>query len=608
MKTGLFIQTVVRSVACSALVTLGIALCIPSSAGAALSKKEVRATQKEIQKSIKNLEKQIEDLTDEREQLRRKQLAGSSKEESKLAQLEAQLQRIDKQIADCDSSLAGFAKKKTSAKKKQSDKITILRKKNLTLEQQKQEVEARMATIESKIKKARSQHSQTIRSANNRQKNYQKRRLPYENAYKEAEIELRSATEERDMLISLKQKLQYDLEVHCARDSLDKVIQLRAGRKRGAKKLVEKWEDVLDALNSKQDELIRSHPSMRKKEGELSGTTIALKIASADKAIVAAKEKARAATGPYQQAKKRLENFERTNPQPGGPSEDRIGKLDAMIESHKKELFMLSDQSDSLGMLIQEARNTIASYTSPGPSGIDDLDSLAVYKEKEKADLERKRLDLAKQRAALRPTMSTKETKLESEIARATSKIDSLANELAVLKERRDSLEEGVAPDELQVSDADNQSRSARLALAGLEGLEDEAAAKETEIEDLIAEQKKTREIIKHAEKTLLESSRTMKDQERAIKLAKRDLRRIKNKQKALARKLPDEKQTGGKQQGTEIAQQRLEEIYDLLSSESVASAVNRFRQLRPFLKAKLDPEAFETLVSTLEQMGGILE
>jgi hypothetical protein len=54
-----------------------------------------------------------------------------------------------------------------------------------------------------------------------------------------------------------------------------------------------------------------------------------------------------------------------------------------------------------------------------------------------------------------------------------------------------------------------------------------------------------------------------------------------------------------------EIAQKRSEEIYTLLGENRVVEAAKRFKSQLPFLKSNLDPEAFQTLKTTIEQMGG---
>ncbi|MBN1130705.1 MAG: hypothetical protein JXA71_17080 [Chitinispirillaceae bacterium] len=54
-----------------------------------------------------------------------------------------------------------------------------------------------------------------------------------------------------------------------------------------------------------------------------------------------------------------------------------------------------------------------------------------------------------------------------------------------------------------------------------------------------------------------------------------------------------------------EIAQMRSEELYNMLGDNRVSEAAKRFRQLKGFLKANLDPEAFQMLKVTIEQMGG---
>jgi hypothetical protein len=56
---------------------------------------------------------------------------------------------------------------------------------------------------------------------------------------------------------------------------------------------------------------------------------------------------------------------------------------------------------------------------------------------------------------------------------------------------------------------------------------------------------------------------------------------------------------------GAEVAQKRSEEIYTLLGENKVAEAAKKFKTLQGFLKINLDAEAFQTLKTTIEQMGG---
>ncbi|MBN2036203.1 MAG: hypothetical protein JW768_05630 [Chitinispirillaceae bacterium] len=54
-----------------------------------------------------------------------------------------------------------------------------------------------------------------------------------------------------------------------------------------------------------------------------------------------------------------------------------------------------------------------------------------------------------------------------------------------------------------------------------------------------------------------------------------------------------------------QIAQKRSEELYVMLGENRVGEAAKRFNQLNKFLKANLDPEAYDILKTTIEQMGG---
>ena len=58
----------------------------------------------------------------------------------------------------------------------------------------------------------------------------------------------------------------------------------------------------------------------------------------------------------------------------------------------------------------------------------------------------------------------------------------------------------------------------------------------------------------------------------------------------------------------SDIAQKRSEEIYLLLGDNRVGEAAKRFKTMQGFLKGNLDPDAFQTLRTTIEQMGGSLK
>jgi hypothetical protein len=127
-------------------------------------------------------------------------------------------------------------------------------------------------------------------------------------------------------------------------------------------------------------------------------------------------------------------------------------------------------------------------------------------------------------------------------------------------------------------------------------------------LESLIKARENAERDIGTAEQTIAEKRREIDRQNKLIYEKQKEVDR-------LARALKEGRGTGvatspavANARAKEIAQQRLEEIYMLLSNNDISTAVRRFMQLRSFLKPNLDPEAFQMLIITLKQMGAVLQ
>ena len=113
---------------------------------------------------------------------------------------------------------------------------------------------------------------------------------------------------------------------------------------------------------------------------------------------------------------------------------------------------------------------------------------------------------------------------------------------------------------------------------------------------------------IAYAEQLIMDKRREIELQEKMIQEKQMELERMTKAEKKYRRKDIASSPRVMNRRSIEVAQKKLEDIYTLLCDNNLSKAVQRFRQLRPFLKSNLDPEAYSTLVITMEQMGAVLQ
>jgi hypothetical protein len=581
---------------------------ITTSFSAPSRQNEAPLSAKQIRKKIDAVGKQIDSVSYLREQRIKDSVQTAAKKESDRTQIGAEIHRTEDQIRLCDTAIGQAVKKKTGDAEAGKQKLVAMGKNIQVMIRQKKENDDRKFRIEKEADAAVVARKRLIESSQTIQNRYERLRTPYEEAVKAAEAEQSQIKEEQQLFLALRKKLEINRTISQARDSLDKAIQMQAKRKKGAKKVVERWEFVLDSLNSSQDALKRKYPTLSHRENMLTGLTLAQKMAAADSEIARVGKKVPGVTVPYERARNKLLAFEKSNPPPQGPSPDRLARLDSSIAVQKRELFRMADISDSLGMQIEEARNSIKTLSTPSQYGRDDDDAQVSAKRKERSTLAEKRIRLVED--SVRRSSET-----EIALQRITGEIALLNSQLATLQDERARLQ--TTAEDTERSAAKSQQKpekdyySERVTEPETEPvLEDDIQFYQAKqkLEALIKTREDTERDIANAEQTASEKRKEIKRQDKLIE----------EKQKELDRLEKARKKNGGTDvalspavvnaRATEIAQKRLEEIYMNLNDNDVSTAVQRFRQLRPFLKAKLDPEAFQTLVTTLEQMGAVLQ
>jgi hypothetical protein len=563
---------------------------------------------KQIKKKIDAVGKQIDSVAYLREQRIKDSIQTVAKKESDRTQMRMEIRRIEDKIRLCDTAISLAVKKKAGDAEANKQKIVAMGKSIQVMSRQKKENDDHKLRIEKEADAAVAKRKRLIESSQTVQNRYERLRTPYEEAVKAAEAELSQIKEEQQLHLALRKKLEINRTVSQARDSLDKAIQMQAKRKRGAKKIVDRWEFVLDSLNSSQDALKRKYPTLSHRENMLPGLTLAQKILAADTEIARVEKKIPGAKAPYERARNKLLAFEKKNPPPQGPSPDRLARLDSSIAGQKRELFRMADISDSLGMQIEEARNSIKTLSSPSQYDQEDDDAQLSAKRKERSTLAEKRIRLVEDSVR-------RVSENESALQRITGEIALLNSQLATLQDERARLQTAAEGSEREAAKSRQKPEkdyySERVTEPETEPvLEDDVQFYQAKqkLKALIKTREKAERDIANAEKTAREKRKEIKRQDKLIKKKQKALDRL-----AKARKKKGETDVAlspavVNARATEIAQKRLEEIYILLSDNEISKAVQRFRQLRPFLKAKLDPEAFQTLVATLEQMGAVLQ
>jgi HAMP domain-containing protein len=634
---------------------------------------------KEIRKKIDAIGKRIDSVAYLRDQRIKDSVQIVAKKERDQRQMSRDIGRIEELVRQCDTAISIATREKAGDEAVSRQKIEELKQNIQTMVQQKKANDDRKILVEKEANAAVAKRNRILQSSQAAENRYERLRTPYEQAVKDAEADMQQIKEEHKLLLALRDKLRMNREVAYARDSLDKAIQLQAKRKKGSKKLVERWESVLDSLNSRQDALKQKFPTLSHRENMLPGVTLAQKIMAADTAVARVERKLPAATAPYEEARKKLLAYEKTAPPPKQPSSDRLDGLDSAIAEQKKELFRLADISDSLGMKIEEARNAVSALTTPSQYGKEGEDAQLSAKRKERAALAEKRMQLVEDSLRLG-------SKNESTAQRITGEIAIFNNQIATLQKERDRLQESLAEKNIAERAAAERAAAERAAAeraAAERAAAERAVAEKSVAESPVADKPVTESIvtdrpvaersvserssakkperqgflsglfqgrdyyservsgsstesfseddiqlfqerqklaalmkardnamrdIAYAEQLIMDKRREIELQEKMIQEKQMELERMTKAEKKYRRKDIASSPRVMNRRSIEVAQKKLEDIYTLLSDNNLSKAVQRFRQLRPFLKSNLDPEAYSTLVITMEQMGAVLQ
>ena len=625
-----------------------------ASLSAPSRKSKAHLSPKETKKRIAAIGKQIDSVAYLREQRIKDSVQIVAKKERDRNQIHREIGQIEEQVRQYDASIGRAVKEKKGNETASRQKIEALKKNIQSMIRQKKENDVRKFQIEKEADASVAERNRIMKSSQSAVNRYERLRTPYEEAVKAAEADLSQIKEEQQILIAVRSKLRIDQAESWARDSLDKAIQKQAKRKRGAKKLVKSWEFVLDSLNSSQDALKRKYPTLSHRENMLPGMTLSQKMLAVDTAIARVEKKIPGATAPYERARKKLLAYEKGAPPPEPPSPDRLAGLDASIAEKKKDLFRMADISDSLGMKIEEARNTIKALSTPSQYGQDDDDAELRAKRKERALLAEKRIQLVQDSVR-------RSSKNESTAQRITGEIALFNNQIATLQKQRERLQESLAeraaaeravaeraapekavenrevpeisvaqkpipersvPERPSAKKPERQGflsslfqgkdyyseRAIEPEVGSISEVDIQYFQEKQKLESLIRARENAERDIANAEQTIIKKRKEIELQNKLIEEKQRELVGMEKTQKKYRRKRIASSPTVMNRRAIEVAQKRLEEIYMLLSDNDVSTAVQRFRRLRPFLKSRLDPEAYSTLVMTLEQMGAVLQ
>jgi hypothetical protein len=589
-------------------VLFSVSTIITASFSGPSQEKVTTLSAKEIKKKIATIEKQIDSIVYIRDQRLRDSLQIATKTGKDRMQMSMAIRRIEDQVRQCDTAISLASTQKAGNGIASGQKVAEIENDIQTLIRQKKENDARKFRSENEADAVVAERRRIIESSQAAQNRYERLRSPYEEAVKAAETDGSQVKDEYQLFLAVRKNLGINRTVEQVRDSLDNAIQLQAMRKKGAKKIVDRWEFVLDSLNSSQDALKSKYPTLSHRENMLPGVTLSQKILAADSAIARMQKTVQGGPTPGEKARNRLLAFERNNPPPQPPSADRLARLDALIATKKKDLFRMADISDSLGMQIEEARNSIKAISTPSQYVQDDDDAQLAAKRKERSTL-------AEMRIRMVDDSVRRSSENENTLQRITGEIALLNNRLAALQDEQTRLQ--TTAEKSVRSSVDLSWKPAKDYYSERVTEPETETVSEDEIRYFQEQQKlasliKAREYAEHditnAEKTITEKRREIDLQNKLIEDKQRELDRLARALKKGpgmdAASSPSVQDARSK----EIAQQRLEEIYILLNNNDVSTAVQRFRQLRPFLKAKLYSEAFQTLQMTLVQMGAVLQ
>jgi hypothetical protein len=569
---------------------------------------DVRLSGKQLKKKIVVIGKQIDSIAYIRDQLLRDSLQIAAKIGRDRTQMSLAIRQIEDQIRRCDTTISLASTRKAGDAIAGNQKITEKENDIQDMMRKKKEIDTRKLNAENETDAAVAERRRIIESAQAAQNRYERLRTPYEEAVKSAETGGSQVKEEYQILLALRKQLEMNRLVAQVRDSLDNAIQLQAMRKKGAKKLVDRWEYVLDSINSRQDALRNKYPAISHRENLLPGMTLAQKILAADSEIARVEKTIQTGSVPSDRARNQLLAFERSNPPPPPPSSEKLARLDSLIAGKKRDLFRMADISDSLGMRIEEARNFIKSLSAPTQYVQDDDDAQLAAKRKERSTLASTRIRMVEDSVRRNSENESSLQRITGDIALLNNRLAALQNEQAQLQSvteepKRQSLLSKLNPIKDYYSERVTEPEPETVS-------EDEVLyfQEQQKLAALIKARDYAAQDVANAEKIIVEKRREIYLQDKLIEEKKNELDRLARSQKKDLGMGGTSSPLVQDARAKEIAQRRLEEIYVLLNNNAISTAVQRFRQLRPFLKAKLDPEAFQTLVMMLEQMGAVLQ
>ena len=421
--------------------------------------KAVTAIQRDIARAdsvIRLKQSDIAAWTKKRDQFRQDSLSEDSKASDARVHIQGDGKRLDSllQLISIQNDAAGKQAKSKDISGNQAQEQAKL----TDLMRQKTVVDAQIARLKGEISAVNAERERLRASTGATQKKLELDRSPLTEALAAAEAKLQDKLYSKEVITSLSEKIRLDSAIQKAKDALNTAIEQQALGKKGAEKLVNQRENEVTTLMGKLDDVVRKNPKVAQGEAQLSGlSSTSEKRKRIDSLLAGAAADIAAQSMARDQAKRALDEFDRTHPAAAATSTPKLTLFDSLSIAKEKSVTALAARRDSMENQIAVSQRSIETVGAASRLESAKADSAAGVTRKQRSDLmiqrAQVRTDSIKNESGLMVAMIRLRTE-QTKIAVQTAALDREIAGLTVTKERFKQ----------SITDAQNRDKAAKAA------------------------------------------------------------------------------------------------------------------------------------------------
>ena len=256
--------------------------------------------------------------------------------------------------------------------------------------------------------------------------------LPLAAALASAESIFSDKIAERAALDAVMEMIQLDSAIRKAKDDLNSAIEKKDMNKKGADKLVDQYESDVSTFMGKLDDVRRKNPKATSYDPKISGlVSTADKRKRAETFIGSVNSEIATLTARRDQARRNMENFDRTHPSPARAWAPRLSQLDSTVAVKERAAAQLGLRRDSLENLLVSLKRMVEGFSAAAQAEIRKADSAAAFTKKQWSDLTMQRAQVRGDSLKNESTLSVGLMRLRSEQAKVSAQVSMVDRDIA---------------------------------------------------------------------------------------------------------------------------------------------------------------------------------